>query len=400
MTASAPSLTPDNFAANIPPSAFARLQVLLPGETADPGRPSASPLGKTGNPSAQNAGNPVNVTVNAVDNYYNLIAGISDAVTFTTSDPSVPPQGTAVLVSGTANHAVTFYTPGNQNVTATDLSDGTKNGTSSLVTVLGGVNSTLLNFTHASPPLSTGVFGQSVTLMVFQLRIQSGTNPAEMTSLALHSKDSLGADIPLNSAFQNLTLVSGAQTYTLNVSGVPASTATLGPFPPGTFTLTAATTLPVTLIGDILNSPSAANVQLFVDAAASVAAQDSVTTNPMGIVTQGDPTGFPMSSNVLALMSGSVAGTFGNYPNPFRAGMESTTIEFYLPAASTVSFTLYDVMGGRVGALLDHQLLGAGLQRVPWDGKNGMGNFVVNGIYYGQLEVDGSKYLVKIAVVK
>src|SRR5439155_120930 len=47
----------------VSPAAFAKLQLLMPGETAAPG--SAS--GKTGAPTALTAGTPVNVTVNAVD---------------------------------------------------------------------------------------------------------------------------------------------------------------------------------------------------------------------------------------------------------------------------------------------------------------------------------------------
>ena len=48
--------------------AFAKLQILLPGETAAPG----TATGKTGTPSAQTAGGAFNVTVNAVDANWNL----------------------------------------------------------------------------------------------------------------------------------------------------------------------------------------------------------------------------------------------------------------------------------------------------------------------------------------
>ena len=49
--------------------AFVKLQVLLPGETAAPGTAS----GKTGTPTAQTAGTGYSVTVNAVDDNWNLI---------------------------------------------------------------------------------------------------------------------------------------------------------------------------------------------------------------------------------------------------------------------------------------------------------------------------------------
>ena len=58
------------------PGAFAKLQLLVPGETASPG----SATGKTGTPTAQNAGNAFNVSVNAVDANWNLVNTVSDTV--------------------------------------------------------------------------------------------------------------------------------------------------------------------------------------------------------------------------------------------------------------------------------------------------------------------------------
>jgi hypothetical protein len=52
----------------VAPAAFSKLQLLVPGETASPGSGS----GKTGTPNAQTAGTAFNVTVNAVDNFWNL----------------------------------------------------------------------------------------------------------------------------------------------------------------------------------------------------------------------------------------------------------------------------------------------------------------------------------------
>src|SRR5205814_4927905 len=57
---------------------FAKLQLLLPGETAAAGTAS----GKTGSPSAQTAGTAFSVTVNGVDAYWNIVsAGDTVAIT-------------------------------------------------------------------------------------------------------------------------------------------------------------------------------------------------------------------------------------------------------------------------------------------------------------------------------
>src|SRR5207247_5283605 len=66
----------------VSPAAFAKLQLLMPGETAAPG--SAS--GKTGTPTAYTAGTPSNVTVNAVDNFWNTVNTITDTVGITSSE--------------------------------------------------------------------------------------------------------------------------------------------------------------------------------------------------------------------------------------------------------------------------------------------------------------------------
>src|SRR5262249_3431542 len=56
--------------------AFVKLQLLAPGDTPAPG----SATGKTGTPTAQTASSPFNVTVNAVDNNWNLINTATDTV--------------------------------------------------------------------------------------------------------------------------------------------------------------------------------------------------------------------------------------------------------------------------------------------------------------------------------
>src|SRR5207245_816425 len=61
---------------------FAKLQLLLPGETAAPG----TSLGKTGAPTSQTAGAAFAVTLNAVDANWNLVTNSTDIVGITSSD--------------------------------------------------------------------------------------------------------------------------------------------------------------------------------------------------------------------------------------------------------------------------------------------------------------------------
>src|SRR5262249_17243339 len=65
------------------PSPFARLQLLVPGETASPG----SATGKTGTPSIEYSNVAFSVTVNSVDTNWNLIS-TNDTVRLTSTDPA------------------------------------------------------------------------------------------------------------------------------------------------------------------------------------------------------------------------------------------------------------------------------------------------------------------------
>src|SRR5256886_14446280 len=88
-TITATDITDGTKTANSSPSitvnsgAFSKLQILVPGEIAAPG----SSTGKSGTPTAQTAGTPFNVTVNAVDANWNLVSS-THTVGITTTDPN------------------------------------------------------------------------------------------------------------------------------------------------------------------------------------------------------------------------------------------------------------------------------------------------------------------------
>jgi len=100
---------------------FVKLQVLMPGETAAPN----TTTGKTGTPDPQTGTIPFNVTVNAVDQYWNVVPS-SDEIAITSSDPAATLPANATLVGGSRTFSVTFNTGGSWTVTATDVTDGTK----------------------------------------------------------------------------------------------------------------------------------------------------------------------------------------------------------------------------------------------------------------------------------
>lgn len=112
---------------------FAKLQVLVQGETAAPGTPS----GKTGVPVSPDAGASMTITVNAVDANWNVIQTITDSITLSSSDGAASLPASAALVNGTRTFSVALNTSGTQTVSASDTSnDAIPTGTSSPITVV------------------------------------------------------------------------------------------------------------------------------------------------------------------------------------------------------------------------------------------------------------------------
>jgi hypothetical protein len=71
-----------------------------------------------------------------------------------------------------------------------------------------------------------------------------------------------------------------------------------------------------------------------------------------------------------------------NYPNPFNP---ATRIEYYLPRASTVKLTIYNILGQAVKSLVNERQEG-GYYYTIWDGKNRNGYYVPSGVYLYHLE--------------
>jgi hypothetical protein len=111
---------------------FAKLQVLLPGETSAPG----TPTGKTGTPSTQQVGVPFQVTINAVNRNWTVISSASgDFVHLTTTDALGTVDPDTQMFGGVANMNVTLNGTNTFTITASDVTDSTKaSNTSSPVT--------------------------------------------------------------------------------------------------------------------------------------------------------------------------------------------------------------------------------------------------------------------------
>lgn len=85
-----------------------------------------------------------------------------------------------------------------------------------------------------------------------------------------------------------------------------------------------------------------------------------------------------------------------NYPNPFNAG---TVISFALPEASRVKVTVFNVLGQTVNVLADEEM-SAGMQRVPWDGRDNNGNWSPSGVYFYRISAKNFTDTKKMTLIK
>ena len=239
------------------PGAFVKLQVLVPGETTDPG----SSTGKTGSPSNQTAGSAFSVTVNAVDTYWNLVSS-TNTVNISSSDANAVLPGNAALVGGTQNFSITLKTAGTATVTTTNVTDPTKTaGTSPSIAVNPGAFTKLQILVPgetANPGSATGKTGTpdpQTAGIAFVVTVHSADADWNIVNsnhtVGITSSDPL-AGLPSNAALANGTQTfnvafNTAGTATVTASDItdPSKTADTSPSitvnPAGNGTLTAAT---------------------------------------------------------------------------------------------------------------------------------------------------------------
>jgi hypothetical protein len=115
---------------------------------------------------------------------------------------------------------------------------------------------------------------------------------------------------------------------------------------------------------------------------------------------------FPMWTDFGSVSALSLRESYSNFPNPFAAGREPTSFAYYLPRSGRVTLRVFTASGEPVATLARNSGRPAGMnQSDRWDGRNGKGSVVRNGVYVAEIEVsfdDGTsdRALRKVAVVR
>lgn len=123
------------------PGAYHQLQVLLPGQSPRGGTDD----GYEGTPTDQNAGTSFNLTLRAVDAYWNRVPGVNNRIALSSTDMFAGMPADTVLNNGELVFPVTLYRAGNQTISASDIdSTSIMPYTSSVVRVLSGTYARVL----------------------------------------------------------------------------------------------------------------------------------------------------------------------------------------------------------------------------------------------------------------
>jgi len=125
--------TSNSFVVNAGP--VDKLQVLFPGQTPAGG----TTTGFTGTPTDQQAGNQFNLTVRAVDQFWNRVPGNTHTVALTSTDAFAAMPAQVNLVNGELVLPIRMFRSGLQRITASDVTDPAVDPyTSSQVRIIGG----------------------------------------------------------------------------------------------------------------------------------------------------------------------------------------------------------------------------------------------------------------------
>lgn len=98
--------------------------------------------------------------------------------------------------------------------------------------------------------------------------------------------------------------------------------------------------------------------------------------------------GAPLQPTAFALDPG--------YPNPFAA---QTTISYRLDARGAATLEVFDLLGRRVRVLVDGEQL-AGPHAATWDGRDGAGRLVANGVYLVRLRTGDASATRRVSVLR
>jgi len=421
--------------------AFSRVLVLAPGESPAPG----SANGRSGAALDQSISYSFTLTILATDQWWNPVAGPTDVVHIACGDPLAQLPADQALVNGSADMSIRLATGGVSQITVSDVTNSSKTGSTTQVRAISsGFH------LEASVTPSTARAGDFFTLTV-KVTNDGGAviqeiNSAVTIEVRNANSQALGRGTLSTPQFQLLAgQRSISETYTFSepivfiahddAGNAPATSnaITITPGPPAGIHLTSSPTWVgankhATLTGKVVNAyengvPDQPVTFALLSGTGILSPIDSLTNangdSRCDFLSPRDPevdhlrassNGFTADLDLeVAYVDPNAGGGYvTNFPNPFHAGSEATTIAYKLDDFATVTLRVYT----QSGSLVRREVFSRGapggspgLNQWSWDGKNGKGEVVSSGGYLVLIEAQGQGETLhvirrKVAVVR
>jgi hypothetical protein len=315
----------------------------------------------------------------------------------------------ALQPSGPDQIAVTISTvPADEN---SGLPAQVANGTANIAMVTEGAAVAVRNVSQ-SLGIDTRVVpagATDVTLLGFEIAYNASdpsVSDAEIDTIAVTVIDKNGQ--PLSAASVAATLarleidLGGAQPYVVsNPSSNPVVVSLLGGGADRTIAPNASANAVVAL--DLDAQPREMEIRVAARSGGLVV-RDPTSGQRLSVTDpQGQPLDGQITSQSLVVLSGNFQEYAHNYPNPFHAGSQDTRIAYFLDAPAGVSLKIYALTGDLVYEETipsGDARAQAGPQETTWDGRNGQGEIVRNGVYVCVLNAGSNSAKFRIAVAK
>jgi len=177
--------------------------------------------------------------------------------------------------------------------------------------------------------------------------------------------------------------------------------------------ITTATPDTISIFADLVDNATEPNFRVIFDHSQDLMVEDQDGGNGVAVETSDGRTltKFRLESNLTAFFDADPGKSFFNYPNPFQPGndklnKQGTHFAYNLLEATSGELKIFTLLGELVWETSFSEAEAAGragphTTDIFWDGRNGAGKRVLNGVYIAMLRLKGGKTLTtKVAVLK
>jgi hypothetical protein len=245
---------------------------------------------------------------------------------------------------------------------------------------------------------------------LFGLSFENSSDGAVLLqNIRLTLRNRAGELLAPNSVLSRLSVVDydDAEVRYIESLEAPAENPVDVVFPSG-FKIEPNTELAMEFRLDILSQTSAEEFRISIDDPQEdvIVKQEGSDIDIQLIDASGNVITTAFSTGLSVLIDNDLQASFYNFPNPFGSSLRSTTtFNYHLNQASDIEIRIYTLLGDHVytfefKATDQEGSQGAHSKEIFWDGRNGKGQEVLNGVYIAVLETANATAYTKIAVAR